>query len=416
MAIFNVLSQTGFIMVNRMLAKAVGLDAAILLGELCTRQEQHGGEFWATNEQLEDSTTLSPHRIRNASATLVENEFITVEAKGLPRKNFYTVSEDSIIEFFTSQKPSDAPRSPEKPETPKVTQTKAEKPVTKATATQDALFDVPKEEKMKLGDFQNVPFTEDELAKLKAEFPDDWEARIEAVSNWAEEKGKRVKSGLATIRNWAKRDNARQSRPDAPRRAVNTHPGTSAPAGSERAEKAVERMVDALRFNWPYMVEGRAWAEPEITGTDIANAEALLSKGRTVEDFRHVAVGQLAAWGNQPSMIKNIRPRTLLNPERFGDYLAESANNVLAFRNEANDMDRRCFNKKQQSPRERYVSADNSGFPAALIASMERESQSEEHDMTETREFEAKGGVEMKFSKWVRSAAGLKEGFTEIGD
>lgn len=44
------------------------------------------------------------------------------------------------------------------------------------------------------------------MEKLQAEFPTDWEERIENLSNYMEAKGKTYKNHLATIRNWARRD------------------------------------------------------------------------------------------------------------------------------------------------------------------------------------------------------------------
>ena len=59
------------------------------------------------------------------------------------------------------------------------------------------------------GEYKNVRLDDDQLAKLKAEFPNDWEARIEEVSAYCESTGKKYKNYLATIRNWAKRDEAK---------------------------------------------------------------------------------------------------------------------------------------------------------------------------------------------------------------
>lgn len=98
--LLTLMSASGFIMTSRPIAKLVGLDAAALLGELCGRQAQHGPDFWATNEQLCDSTTLSERGLRNASKRLVEAGFVSVEKKGLPAKNHYTVNEDAVAEFF----------------------------------------------------------------------------------------------------------------------------------------------------------------------------------------------------------------------------------------------------------------------------------------------------------------------------
>lgn len=98
--LLTLMSASGFIMTSRPIAKLVGLEAAALLGELCGRQAQHGPDFWATNEQLCDSTTLSERGLRNASKRLVEAGFVSVEKKGLPARNHYTVNEDAVVEFF----------------------------------------------------------------------------------------------------------------------------------------------------------------------------------------------------------------------------------------------------------------------------------------------------------------------------
>ena len=98
--LLTLISAQGFIMTSRPVAKLVGLEAAALLGELCGRQAQHGTDFWATNEQLCDSTTLSERGLRNASKRLVEAGFVYVEKKGLPARNHYTVNEDAVAEFF----------------------------------------------------------------------------------------------------------------------------------------------------------------------------------------------------------------------------------------------------------------------------------------------------------------------------
>ena len=58
----------------------------------------------------------------------------------------------------------------------------------------------------KYGAYNNVLLNDEELEKLKAEFPNDWKGRIEKVSEYCASTGKAYKNYLATIRNWAKRD------------------------------------------------------------------------------------------------------------------------------------------------------------------------------------------------------------------
>jgi hypothetical protein len=56
------------------------------------------------------------------------------------------------------------------------------------------------------GRYKNVLLTDDEMDKLKDEFPRDWGDRIERLSEYMASTGKSYKNFLATIRNWAKRD------------------------------------------------------------------------------------------------------------------------------------------------------------------------------------------------------------------
>ena len=55
------------------------------------------------------------------------------------------------------------------------------------------------------GAYRNVLLSDEDLLKLREEFP-DWEARIERLSEYIASTGKRYKSHLATIRAWARKD------------------------------------------------------------------------------------------------------------------------------------------------------------------------------------------------------------------
>ena len=63
----------------------------------------------------------------------------------------------------------------------------------------------PKPVRHKHGEYKNVLLTDEDLDKLKTEFP-DWEARIERLSSYIASTGKSYKNHLATIRNWARKD------------------------------------------------------------------------------------------------------------------------------------------------------------------------------------------------------------------
>ena len=75
----------------------------------------------------------------------------------------------------------------------------------------------------KHGEYQNVLLTDEELSKLKAEFPTDWNSRIESLSSYMASTGKAYKNHLSTIRNWALRDErARKEEPKAYRPSDDT--------------------------------------------------------------------------------------------------------------------------------------------------------------------------------------------------
>lgn len=70
------------------------------------------------------------------------------------------------------------------------------------------------------GEYKNVLLTDDELEKLKAEFPSDWQERIERLSCYIASKGTKYKNHLATIRNWARKDRGEQNAKDGSRHGL----------------------------------------------------------------------------------------------------------------------------------------------------------------------------------------------------
>lgn len=64
----------------------------------------------------------------------------------------------------------------------------------------------------KYGEYSNVLLSDTDLAKLKAEFPNDWQERIERLSAYMASAGKSYKNHLVTIRNWARRDSEERNK------------------------------------------------------------------------------------------------------------------------------------------------------------------------------------------------------------
>ena len=70
----------------------------------------------------------------------------------------------------------------------------------------------------KYGEYKNVSLSDQELEKLKSEFPSDWQKRIENVSEYCATSGRTYKNYLAVIRKWAKKDNSNQNQSSIPRK------------------------------------------------------------------------------------------------------------------------------------------------------------------------------------------------------
>ena len=64
--------------------------------------------------------------------------------------------------------------------------------------------------KHKYGEYKNVLLSDEDMDKLKDEFPGDWDLRIDRLSEYMASHGKTYKNHLATIRNWARKEQQEQ--------------------------------------------------------------------------------------------------------------------------------------------------------------------------------------------------------------
>ena len=77
---------------------------------------------------------------------------------------------------------------------------------TKESTTKELTTKDIRQVRHKHGEYANVLLSTEDVEKLKAEFPADWKERIERLSAYMASTGKAYKNHLATIRNWARRD------------------------------------------------------------------------------------------------------------------------------------------------------------------------------------------------------------------
>lgn len=107
MSVLHLLSHDNFIAVNKTIAEEVGLEAAVILGELASEfnywqsiGKLEEGYFYSTIENLEKKTYLSGHNQRQALAKLQEKGWISITKKGLPAKRYIKVNEGNLTMFF----------------------------------------------------------------------------------------------------------------------------------------------------------------------------------------------------------------------------------------------------------------------------------------------------------------------------
>lgn len=93
----SLLSNKGYVLFNKSIARSYGITTAIVLGELCGLAETFDGkEFFFQMERIEYNTSLSAFQVREAMKKLCETGILTITKKGIPCKNWYYLDEESI--------------------------------------------------------------------------------------------------------------------------------------------------------------------------------------------------------------------------------------------------------------------------------------------------------------------------------
>ncbi|MCD8190141.1 MAG: helix-turn-helix domain-containing protein [Clostridiales bacterium] len=119
-----------------------------------------------------------------------------------------------FTDFPSTENPSAGNPATEKPVTKNRQLLNTNRSSTKGLNTKGINNVRDKETRHKHGQYQNVLLSETEYQTVQAEFPQDYQQRIERLSEYIASTGKTYKSHLATIRSWARRD--RQKPPAKP--------------------------------------------------------------------------------------------------------------------------------------------------------------------------------------------------------
>ena len=105
--LIDLLSNTGYIIVNKEIIKKIGLHEAILLGELCSeyiywkkKDETVNEFFYSTRDNIEENTGLSAYQQRTAISNLVKKDIIVMKSEGMPLKTWYFINENKLQELL----------------------------------------------------------------------------------------------------------------------------------------------------------------------------------------------------------------------------------------------------------------------------------------------------------------------------
>ena len=102
--ILNILSEKNFITYNKVLAKAIGLEEALVLGQVCSLSFIfHDKEFYFTYSEIQEETCLTEYAVKKAIQNLIKLEILSVTRKGCPCKSWYTINENVIVEILENR-------------------------------------------------------------------------------------------------------------------------------------------------------------------------------------------------------------------------------------------------------------------------------------------------------------------------
>lgn len=105
----SLLSSTAFIILNKELARKIGLNEAIMLADLISKEEyfiKNGtikdGWFFNTEANIEADTTLNSYHQRKCLKTLKKHQIIETKRKGIPAKQYFKINEFQVIQILNN--------------------------------------------------------------------------------------------------------------------------------------------------------------------------------------------------------------------------------------------------------------------------------------------------------------------------
>ena len=110
MNIIDYIANDGYIIVNKEIARCLGLEEAVMLGELAYKYKywndknllDEEGFFFATAEDIEHQTSLSAYKQRTAFKNLESKGIIETKFKGVPPKKYFKINVKNLESYLSN--------------------------------------------------------------------------------------------------------------------------------------------------------------------------------------------------------------------------------------------------------------------------------------------------------------------------
>ena len=195
----HLLSSSAYLVVNKRLARQVGLKAVVLLADLISKENyfiQNGtikeGWFFNTSKNIERDTTLTNYQQKKAIKKLEEIGFIETSLKGMPATLHFKILENKILTYLNTSFKETSKQDLKKLETNKNKEIR----ITNKPLFVDEVFsyDYPKEMLQEFYDYWSEP---SKTGKLRKDMQKTW-CTSRRLKTWAK-RSKQYNKGTSKI-------------------------------------------------------------------------------------------------------------------------------------------------------------------------------------------------------------------------
>lgn len=106
--IIKQLTSSSYWTLNKDLCRTIGLQNTLLLQHFIDLQYKvfGGNEFYQQQERIQDELGISERQVKQSISFLLNEDFISVDKKGIPAKNYYLINEKKITQLVSSNRPN----------------------------------------------------------------------------------------------------------------------------------------------------------------------------------------------------------------------------------------------------------------------------------------------------------------------